>query len=245
MPSTPTGADSPHGTSGWSASWGGSGSTLECTITNSTGNNYLYTNYTGTQSLPLVIVYTDSGSSIRYTSSDAGWGSNFLTEKYGQNLYSQLSVPITNAVGGSGGTTHFYAYHSATTNRATVITELLELINTAGGSSASTTYPGVNPGSSTGTLWYSYKARESATGTIRISYNSIGGGFTGTYLNADATWGTNVGIGATDYLPTITNSTATRGDAPYNTNNADIGSNRQNVELSSYYGGRNLGVTGG
>ena len=262
LASTPNLATGSFSTSGWSASWGGSGAQLTCTLTNNTGSDYYiypYQYVTGGTQLPWSFSYGNSAGQFHYYTS-AGGGSGGETQRYGANHYSWISTTTKNSAGSSVWSISQGAYHSASANRATLITELIELMNdfdSQSVNSADYRDTGINSGSSRG-LWggyYGVSGEEPTTGTFRMrfaqvrsngNYPDLGFGST-RYIN----WGNNNnclyatprGLGLAQQAGNQSqNSTPTETTFPTATgsaerSNSQIKTAKQNMKMSDYYGG--------
>jgi hypothetical protein len=250
-PANPTNAGGTVTTSGWTTSWGGSGGTLSLSLTNNTGTDYVLSGYYngvvtvnfGTYNFQ----YLDNSSNTQYTSSrNPHWGSNPIGDHYGQNFYPYLRFAKKNNTNGSSGDTNILMYCGGSYNRSQVISMIKTYFNTAGGPGISTSYPGSQTGANTKTTWYSFDAYEPTTGTLRIRWASgVGGTFeagsNAEYTNFDVTPSWPAALGSVSATPTVTYSTGT-----YDlSDNGAVRNRKSNIELSDYYGTRNLGTDGG
>jgi hypothetical protein len=249
-PSSATGAGGTGSTSGWTTSWAGSGSSLALNLTNNTGTDYVMTTYQNSSVSGFSTFnfqYLDNSSNPQYTSSrNPHWGSNPRGDHYGQNFYPYLRFAKKTNTNTSGGDTNVLMYCGGSYNRSQVISMIKTYINTAGGSGTSTTYPGTQTGANTKTSWYTFDAYEPTTGTLRIRWASnVGGTFeagsNAEYTNADVTPSWSTALGAVSATPTVTYSTGT-----YDlTDNGAVNNKKLNLNISAYYGTRNLGTDGG
>ena len=255
IPSTPNAATGGFTTSGWSLSDTSSGSTYQVTLTNNTGNDYIIisnNSQNGTKNLPYYFAWGDSGGQFDFSTTD-NVGTGGLTERYGQNLYSQITIQ-KNAFNGSNiGTQNFYAYHTSSANRATVITQLLELFNEFDGqgiNGGDFRDEGITPGNSYGLdgIANSLRAQEITTGTLRVFDNiqqssSTGGEINITFSNyhtgsafGGPTYGSTSAQGATNFSPTITkDGRYTGSDLDASRYNAPVKYYKQNMKFSHYY----------
>ena len=250
--STPDAATGGFTTSGWSLSDTSSGSTYQCTLTNNTGNDYIIlsnNSQDGTKNLPYYYAWGDSGGQFDFsTSNNVGTGG--LTERYGQNLYSQITIQKNNAAGTDLGSLIAYGYHTSSANRATVITQLLELLNEYDGfgiNGGDFRDEGITPGNSYGLfgIQNTIRAREPTTGTLRIFENNGSGSreLNVTYANyhtgsvfGGPTYGSTSAQGATNFSPTITkDGRYTGSDTDSSRYNAPVKYFKQNMKFSQYY----------
>ena len=250
--STPDAATGGFTTSGWSLSDTSSGSTYQCTLTNNTGNDYIIisnNSQDGTKNLPYYYAWGDSGGQFDFsTSNNVGTGG--LTERYGQNLYSQVTIQRNSNLGSNIGSSVFYGYHTSSANRATVITQLLELFNEFDGqgiNSADFRDEGITSGNSYGLYGINtaLRAKEPSTGTLRIYDNDNRGSaeLNVTYTNyhtgnafSGPTYGSTSAQGATNFSPTITkDGRYTGSDSDNSRYNYDVKHFRQNIKFSQYY----------
>ena len=245
-------------TSSFSVSFGGSGSTVSCTVTNNTSDWWYWVPFLqpngGNRYQPFYTNYFDSGSNNQFTL-QTNWGGTGTTQKFGQNTRPSIRFARANASGVDVGDYSFTVYMPASANRATVTSTYSNLINTAGNPGfASQVPPGGSAGSGTGSLYaasiyfpYIYNDYPS-TGTMRFrSRNQIGGIYSatssplGVFHVSDITPGWDSALGGSDETATATYSTGTTGLE----DNFAVRSNKRNVKLSHYYGTRNLGSDGG
>ena len=262
LATTPNLATGSFSTSGWSASWGGSGAQLTCTLTNNTGTPYYIYPYQytagGTQ-LPWSFSYGNSAGQFHYYTSGGG-GSGGETQRYGANHYSWFSTTTKNSSGSSIWSVSQGAYHSASANRATLITELQELFNDFDGqnfNNADYRDTGINSGLSRG-LYGGYmgiSAEEPTTGTLRLKfaqgrsgghYPDLGFGST-RYINWGSSnaclYATPRGLGMSQQAGNQSqNSTPTETTYPTGVGNSErsniqIKTGKQNMKMSDYYGG--------
>ena len=257
--------DSTFGTgssSGWSLSAGGSGSTLEITITNNSGTDYVMNSVphancpSSDDKRPFWAGWTNTANTGANYTTSYNWGSGWNFQRVGANTYPvvQFDRDFTNGNPASGYTLACYGGESY--NRANVITMLSNFNNTAGGitTGVSATYPGTQLGSSTGVYWSGYQeypyayANYPSTGQIRFrSRNGIGGTYKATSNPAGAFYtiqketGWDSQIGSSNMTATATYSTGTSSLS----DNAAVSRFKRNMAMSSYYGTRNLGTDGG
>ncbi len=243
------------GVSGITTSWGGSGASLSCTINNNTGTDYAYytTWYNSNSSTynSFSMQYLDSSSNSLSTHTlGSNWSSGNFTEKYEQNFYPLTFIGRDNQSGADQGNISIGYYSTGSVNRSTVISRFLELLNIAGGTNTSSTYPGINLGASARVYWYSLSAFEPTTGTLRIKSNSTTyqfktptGGAASFENNGVTPYYTAGGaIGSTNFTPTITYATA---QTTAEQDNVGVNMGKYNLKMSDYYGTRNLGTDGG
>ena len=252
IPSTPNAATGGFTTSGWSLSDTSSGSTYQVTLTNNTGNDYIIlsnNSQDGTKNLPYYFAWGDSGGQFDFsTTNNVGTGG--LTERYGQNLYSQITIQRNNNLGTNLGSSVFYGYHTSSANRATVITQLQELFNQFDGqgiNSADFRDEGITSGNSYGLygINVALRANEPSTGTLRIYDNDNRGSaeLNVTYTNyhtgnvfGGPTYGSTSAQGATNFSPTITkDGRYTGSDTDASRYNAPVKYYKQNMKFSHYY----------
>jgi len=242
------------GVSGFTTSWGGSGASLSCTITNNTGTDYAFENnwYNSNSSTynNFSMQFTDNSNNNQTTHNlGSNWSSGNFTEKYEQNFYPVTNIGRDNQSGADQGNLTIGYYSTGSVNRSTVISRFLELLNIAGGPNTSATYPGINLGASARIFWYSLSAFEPTTGTLRIKANTsyqfkTPTGGAAAFNNGDVTpyYTAGVAIGSTNFTPTITYATAqTTGEQ----DNLAVPQGKINIKMSKYYGTRNLGTDGG
>ena len=252
IPSTPNAATGGFTTSGWSLSDTSSGSTYQVTLTNNTGNDYIIlsnNSQDGTKNLPYYFAWGDSGGQFDFsTTNNVGTGG--LTERYGQNLYSQITIQKNNASGTSLGSLIAYGYHTSSANRATVITQLLELLNEYDGfgiNGGDFRDEGITPGNSYGLfgILNGIRAREPTTGTLRIYDNNGSGSRELNVTYADyhtasvfggPTYGSTSAQGSTNFAPTITkDGRYTGSDTDSSRYNVPVLRFKQNMKFSNYY----------
>jgi len=235
------------GVSGFTGTWGGSGANLEYTLTNNTGNDYVVTTFYNTDGTynPFMFQYYDSSNTSQLTVNTAGYGqSGAVVQHYGQSYYPRFRFARKNNLNVGLGDFDLSWYSADGDNRAAVVSMILDYINTAGGPGVSTTYPGSQLGSGTGTSWYSYDASEPTTGTVRIRWAAgVGGTFE---AGANPGWVENdVTPG---FIPFSSNGTVT---PTYSTGTYDLTDNgaikihKYNMSMTDFYGCRNLGTDGG
>ncbi len=243
--------------SGWSFSAGGSGATLALTVTNNSGTDHYWNPYVnsnaGNTYQPFYLQYSDSGSNTAYTI-NSNWGSNMTTQHFGQNSYPSLKIGRDTNVGTATTDAQVSLYQTANANRDAVLTNYQNIINTGGLPGYSSSFPGGNVGSGTGTVYggqayapYVYKDYPS-TGTMRLrSRYGLGGAYrattnpTGAFSTLDVTPGYDSSLGGSNETATVSYSTGTTDKE----DNADVRNIKRNLKLSSYYGTRNLGTDGG
>ena len=243
--------------SGWSFSAGGSGSTLALTVTNNSGTDHYWNPYingnAGSTYQPFYMQYTDSGGNSANTLS-SNWGSNMTTQHFGQNSYPRITIGRDDNSGNATTDFQLSLYQTANANRDAVLTSYQNLVNTGGLPSYSSSFPGGNPGSGTGSIWgysnyapYVYKDYPS-TGTMRLrSRANVGGTYrattnpTGAFSTIDITPGYDSPLGGSNETATISYSTGTSNLE----DNYAVRMFKRNVKMSNYYGTRNLGTDGG
>tara|TARA_B100001996_G_scaffold101862_3_gene76408 strand:+ start:16801 stop:18459 length:1659 start_codon:yes stop_codon:yes gene_type:complete len=250
LETTPYSASGGWATSGWSASWSSSGATFKCTLTNNTGSDFyiLGPNTSAGNHLPWIFAWGGSDGQFDYNNT-LPMGTTGESQRYGQNLYSYIIHTATGYDGTNYGAVGFLGYHSAGANRATVMSELLELYNDFDGqgvNGANYQDAGITPGNSYGLAnrYYGYQASEPTTGTLRVAYriNRSGADIATTYANYHTTnvfngptYGSNSAEGSTNFTPTITKSTGNTGSFLFT--NTQIETFRDNMKMSEYYGG--------
>ncbi len=243
--------------SGWSFSAGGSGATLALTVTNNSGTDHYWNPYVntnaGTTYQPFYLQYSDSGGNPANTLS-SNWGSNMTTQHFGQNSFPSLKIGRDDASGTATTDIQLSLYQTANANRDTVLTSYQNLFNTGGLPGYSSTFPGGNVGSGTGTIWssanfgpYVYKDYPS-TGTMRLRSRVNRGGTyrattnpAGAFTASDITPGYDSPLGGSNETATISYSTGTSNLE----DNAAVKIFKRNLKMSHYYGTRNLGTDGG
>jgi len=250
LETTPYSASGGWATSGWSASWSSSGATFKCTLTNNTGSDFyiLGPNTSAGNHLPWTFAWGGSDGQYDYNNT-LPMGTTGESQRYGQNLYSYITHAVTGYEGTNLGSFGFLGYHSAGANRATVMSELLELYNDFDGqgvNSADYRDAGITPGNSYGLYnrYFGFQASEPTTGTLRVSYRSDRPGvdIATTYTNyhtanvfSGPTYGSTSAEGSTNFAPTITKSTGNTGSTDFT--NYQINTHRQNLSMTDYYGG--------
>ena len=245
-------------TSSFSVSFGGSGSTVSCTVTNNTSDWWYWLPFyqpNGTARYqPFYTNYFDSSSNNQFTL-QTNWGGTGTTQRFGQNTRPLIRFAKANSSGTNLGDYSFTAYMPASANRATVTSTYSNLINTAGnpGFSANSP-PGGSAGSGTGSLYaasthfpYIYNDYPS-TGTMRFRSRNFKGGTysatsnpSGVFSVSNITPGWDSALGGSDETATATYSTGTTGLE----DNGFVKIFKRNVKLSHYYGTKNLGTDGG
>jgi len=250
LETTPYSASGGWATSGWSASWSSSGATFKCTLTNNTGSDFYIVapNTSAGNYLPWTFAWGGSDGAYDYNTT-LPMGTTGESQRYGQNLYSYIVHTLTGYNGTNYGAVGFIGYHSAGANRATVMSELLELYNDFDGqgvNSADYRDAGITPGNSYGLYnrYFGFQASEPTTGTLRVSYRSDRPGvdIATTYTNyhtanvfSGPTYGSTSAEGSTNFAPTITKSTGNTGSTDFT--NYQINTHRQNLSMTDYYGG--------
>ena len=245
-------------TSTFSVSWGGSGSTVSCTITNNSSDWYFMSPFyqpNGTARYQTFYTnYFDSASNNQFTL-QTNWGGTASTQRFGQNTRPNIRFAKANSAGINVGDFSFTVYMPANASRSTVTSTYSNLINNAGNPGfASQSPPGGSTGSGTGSLYaasayfpYIYNDYPS-TGTMRFrSRNFVGGTYSattnaaGVFSVANITPGWDSALGGSNETATASYSTGTSNLE----DNAAVKINKQNMKLSHYYGTRNLGTDGG
>ena len=243
--------------SGWSFSAGGSGATLALTVTNNSGTDHYWNPYVnsnaGNTYQPFYLQYADSGNNTAYTI-NSNWGSNMTTQHFGQNSYPSIKIGRDDNSGNAVSDISVNLYQTANANRDAVLTSYQNIFNTGGLPGYSTSFPGGNVGSGTGTIWgyssygpYVYKDYPS-TGTMRIrSRGNLGGTYrpttnpVGAFTTIDVTPGYDSSLGGSNETATISYSTGTANLE----DNGAVRRLKRNLKMSHYYGTRNLGTDGG
>jgi len=255
-PANPTNAFGTLSTSGWSTSWGGSGSTLQLSLTNNTGTDYrvLRSNFNsngGAYDLYTGQYLNSSSSTVLTNNAPSQWSSSPNGEHYGQNHYGSITVERRRSDDVSAGNIFFSQYSAGGIDEGSAIDGVMHNINNRKKDGA-TWYAGPGPAGATGTAGaYAenfFEAWKVNSTTVRVRYVSgIGGGFTsntgGTavYRNIDTTDGWPSALGGSNDIATISYSTPA-----YNlADNAAVNQNKRNIKLSHYYGTQNLGTDGG
>ena len=247
-------------TSGWGYSATNSGANLAVTITNNTGQDYAmfdYNNSTMGQRLPFNTFGIDASGNTIFVNT-INYGSNSAYDIQNQNARYNISWNQNRYDGANLGTTTFALYDEASTNRAAAVANIAEVINDLG-FGGSSTFPGVDIGSGNGTAYYYLDAYPNypSTGTVRIRrvssstfYGAVGGQFLANAAgNPDVQsffrgyfTGPSTGRGCSNI--TGSNSYST-GVTTLNEGNGAVAIGKFNVEMSDYYGTRNLGSDGG
>tara|TARA_B100001564_G_scaffold238025_1_gene201333 strand:- start:522 stop:2231 length:1710 start_codon:yes stop_codon:yes gene_type:complete len=243
--------------SGWSFSAGGSGATLALTVTNNSGTDHYWNPYinsnAGSTYQPFYMQYSNSGNNPATTIS-SNWGSNMTTQHYGQNSYPSIRFGRKDSSDNTVSDFSMSLYQSASVNRNSVLTNYSNIINTGSLPSYSTSFPGGNVGSGTGTIWswssyypYVYKDYPS-TGTMRLrSRVALGGTYLATtnalgpFSTIDVTPGYDSSLGGSNETATFSYSTGSADLA----DNAAVKNIKRSMKLSHYYGTKNLGTDGG
>ena len=247
-------------TSGWGYSATNSGANLAVTITNSTGQDYAlfdYNNSTMGQRIPFNSNGVDASGNTLFLA-NISYGSNSAYDMQNQNARYTLSWNQNRNDGANLGTTSFSIYDEASTNRAAAVTNIAQVINDQG-FGGSSLYPGVDVGSGNGTSYYYLDAYPNypSTGTVRVRrvssntfYGSTGGQYSAnaagnpdvqSFFRGYAT-GPSTGRGCSNI--TGSNSYST-GVTTVSEGNATVRLGKFNMEMSDYYGTRNLGSDGG
>ena len=242
----------------FSVSWGGSGSTVSCTVTNNSSDWYYFTPFYqpngGARYQTFYTNYFDSGSNNQFTL-QTNWGGTASTQRFGQNTRPSIRFARDLTSGSATSDYSFTVYMPASANRSTVTSTYSNLINTAGNPGfSSQSPPGGSAGSGTGSLYasntvfpYIYNNYPS-TGTMRFrSRASIGGTYkatsnaSGVFSVSNITPGWDSALGGSNETATASYSTGTSNLE----DNAFVKINKQNMKLSHYYGTKNLGTDGG
>lgn len=247
-------------TSGWGYSATNSGANLAVTITNNTGQDYAmfdYNNSTMGQRLPFNTFGIDaSGNTIFVTT--INYGSNSAYDIQNQNARYNISWNQNKNDGSNLGTTTFALYDEASTNRSAAVANIGQVINDQG-FGGSSLFPGVDIGSGNGTAYYYLDAYPNypSAGTVRIRrvssafiYGRSGGQFlANTAGNPDVQsffrgyfTGPSTGRGCSNITGSNSYSTGTTTESE---GNSSVPLGKFNVEMSDYYGTRNLGSDGG
>ena len=247
--------------SSWSASWSSSGNDLLCTLTNNTGTDAYFIDIAhsnSSQYLPWILTYPGSDFSYYYTNS-SNQCSNGQSQRYGQNLYSNIVHTLTDAGGSTVATYTFRGYHTSNADRAAVVADLLQLYNEYDGfgvNGGDSRDEGINVGNGYGLFnrLYGIRASEPTTGTLRCHYRTgsntyYGGKIVTTYSNFHTantfqgpTFGTTSAQGATNFAPTITYDGVYDGhgtqDARTKASNFFVSTMKYRMKMSEYYGGQ-------
>ena len=256
-PNSPTNAGGTLSTSGWSTSWGGSGSTITLNITNNTGTDYIivggnFNSNTSGRDL-ITCQYTNTSGSVVYTyQATTQFGTPGTGEHYGQNHYGFVTVERRTSVDQTAGNITFAQYSSGGIDEGGAIDGFMHNANTRK-KDGDTRYAGPTPAGATGTAGAfanSFLEAWKVNSTkVRIRYvgSLAGGGFTAntggpaTYQNFDVTPDWPSALGGSNDIGTVSFSTAA-----YNlADNGGVRFARQNMKLSDYYGTQNLGTDGG
>ena len=261
------GIDSVLGTSGpassgWSISAGGSGSTLELTLTNNSGTDCVYNPYfhsscpSSDDKRPFYAFWTNTANTGANYSNNYNWGSSWNFQRVGANTNPVVQFDRVATNGSATGGYGLSLYGGESYNRANVITMISNYNNNAGGvtTGVSSTYPGTQLGSNTGVYYSGYigypyaYANYPSTGQIRFrSRNGLGGAYnatsspSGAFYTFQRATGWDSDIGASNQTATATYSTGTSDES----DNAAVRVWKRNLEMSDYYGTRNLGTDGG
>ena len=247
-------------TSGWGYSATNSGANLAVTITNNTGQDYAmfdYNNTTMGQRIPFNSNGIDVNGNVVLLSS-ISYGSNSAYEMQNQNARYTLSWNQNRYDGANLGTTTFPLYDEPNTNRAAAVANIAQCINDQG-FGGSSLYPGVDIGSGNGTTFYYLDAYPNypSTGTVRVRrvssvtfYGVAGGEYVANAQgNPDVQSffrsyyvGPSSGRGCSNITGSNSYSTGTTTQSE---GNATVPLGKYNVEMSNYYGTRNLGSDGG
>tara|TARA_B000000532_G_scaffold242314_1_gene236107 strand:+ start:27 stop:1760 length:1734 start_codon:yes stop_codon:yes gene_type:complete len=256
-PSNPTGASGSLSTSGWSTSWGGSGSTITLNITNNTGTDYIiiggnFNSNAGGRDL-ITCQYTNtSGTNVFTYQATTQFGTPGTGEHYGQNHYGFVTVERRNSTDTTAGNVTFAQYSSGGIDEGSAIDGFMHNANNRK-KDGDTRYAGPTPAGATGTAGAFgnnfLEAWKVNSTTVRIRWigNIAGGGFTAntggpaTYQNFDVTPEWTSALGGSNDIGTVSFSTPA-----YNlADNVSVRFSRQNMKLSDYYGTQNLGTDGG
>ena len=247
-------------TSGWGYSATNSGANLAVTITNNTGQDYAmldYNNSTMGQRIPFNSNGVDANGNTLFLN-NISYGSNSAYDIQNQNARYNISWNQNQNDGSNLGTTTWPLYDEANTNRAAAVANIAQLINDLG-FGGSGLYPGVDVGSGNGTAIYYLDAYPNypSTGTVRIRrvssatfYGITGGQFLAnaagnpdvqSFFRGYAT-GPSGGRGCSNITGSNSYSTGT---TTVSEGNGTVPLAKFNVEMSDYYGTRNLGSDGG
>ena len=247
-------------TSGWGYSATNSGANLAVTITNNTGQDYAmldYNNSTMGQRIPFNSNGVDVNGNTLFLN-NISYGSNSAYDMQNQNARYNLSWNQNQNDGSNLGTSTFVLYDEANTNRAAAVANIAQCINDQG-FGGNSLYPGVDIGSGNGTTFYYLDAYPNypSAGTVRIRrtssvtiYGIAGGQFLAnaagnpdvqSFFRGYAT-GPSQGRGCSNITGSNSYSTGTTTTTE---GNGAVPLGKYNVEMSDYYGTRNLGSDGG
>ena len=256
-PNNPTGASGSLSTSGWTTSWGGSGSTITLNITNNTGTDYIivggnFNSNAGGRDLISCQYTNTSGTNVFTYSATAQFGTPGTGEHYGQNHYGIVTVERRNSNDTTAGNVIFAQYSSGGIDEGGAIDGFMHNCNTRK-KDGDTRYAGPTPAGATGTAGAFgnnfLEAWKVNSTKVRIRWIGAlaGGGFTAntggpaTYANFEVTPEWTTPLGGSNDTGTVSFSTPT-----YNlADNGAVRFTRQNMKLSEYYGTQNLGTDGG
>ena len=247
-------------TSGWGYSATNSGANLAVTITNNTGQDYAlfdYNNSTMGQRIPFNSNGVDASGNTLFLA-NISYGSNSAYDIQNQNARYTLSWNQNRFDGSNLGTLTFPLYDEASTNRAAAVANIAQVINDMG-FGGSSLFPGVDVGSGNGTLYYYLDAYPNypSTGTVRVRrvssstiYGVAGGQFVANAAgNPDVqsffrgyAAGPSGGRGCSNITGSNSYSTGTTTTSE---GNSTVRQGKFNMEMSDYYGTRNLGSDGG
>jgi len=255
-PNNPTGATG-MSTSGWTTSWGGSGSTITLNIQNNTGTDYIIVggnlnSNTGGRDL-ITCQYTNTGGTNVFTyAATTQFGTPGTGEHYGQNHYGYVTVERRNSNDTTAGNVVFAQYSSGGITEVSAIDSFMHNCNNRK-KDGDTRYAGPTPAGATGTagafgnnFMEAWKVNSTKV-RIRWIGSIAGGAFTAntggpaTYENYEVTPEWTTPLGGSNNTGTVSFSTPT-----YNlADNGSVRFSRQNMKLSEYYGTQNLGTDGG
>ena len=247
-------------TSGWGYSATNSGANLAVTITNNTGQDYAmldYNNSTMGQRIPFNSNGIDVNGNTLFLN-NISYGSNSAYDIQNQNARYNISWNQNQNDGSNLGTITFPIYDEPNTNRAAAVANIAQVINDQG-FGGSSLFPGVDIGSGNGTAYYYLDAYPNypSAGTVRIRRvsSSTFYGITGGQFLANAAGnpdvqsffrgyftGPSTGRGCSNITGSNSYSTGT---TTVSEGNGTVPLAKFNVEMSDYYGTRNLGSDGG
>ena len=142
-------------TSGWSTSWGGSGSTITLNITNNTGTDHIivggnFNSNAGGRDL-ISCQYTNTSGTVVYTyQATTQFGTPGTGEHYGQNHYGFVPVEGRKSSDQTAGNVSFAQYSSGGIDEGGAIDGFMHNCNTRK-KDGDTRYAGPTPAGATGT----------------------------------------------------------------------------------------------